>query len=84
MVQVEYCYGQIGSFLSGDSEGEKKITGDFTMILRKKYDCVIIPAPKNVKPDMTVITFMKLNFYHVEAWTGIWETRTYYRNVGIA
>lgn len=54
------------------------------MTLHQKYDCIIIPAPKNVKPDMTVITFMKLNFYHVGAWVGIWETRTYYRNLGVA
>ena len=76
MVQVGYCCIQIES---GDSEGEKKITGDFTMII-KIHDYVIVP----IDPRVMVLTFLKLRFYSVEAREGVWETRIYYRNAGVA
>lgn len=46
----------------------------------KIHDYLIVP----VEPRVMVLSFLKLRFYSVEAREGIWETRIYYWNMGIA
>jgi len=45
----------------------------------KIHDYVIVP----INPRVMVLSFLKLRFYSVEAREGMWETRIYYRNVGV-
>lgn len=46
----------------------------------KIHDYFIVP----VDPKIIILTFLKLRFYSVEAREGMWETRIYYRNLGVA